>query len=263
MTCKDLIVNGIARIVGKIYSTGGFVGNLTGNCSGSSSSCTGTAENAKKVNNLTVQTAVPANAVFTDTKAASSLTCTSGTYGGSSATTSVQGALNNLTSGLNGKVSKPTVSNIVFYGGQSGTLRLYPTGFTGYDCPYSANCITEEISGYIHRKYVINITIPTGKTYPASKAAYINIYDFPDYALGGPNTIVSITASRKMVDDDSDAGGFEYGVKAYSFNHNSSGTTYPTNYNVLNLYIYNRNSSTVWPAGSGFIITIDSYVKNA
>lgn len=43
---------------------------------------------------------VPSNAVFTDTKAASSLTCTSANYGGSSVTTSVQTALNNLSSSL-------------------------------------------------------------------------------------------------------------------------------------------------------------------
>lgn len=71
---KDLIVAGTARIVGKLYVNGGIVGNLTGNVtgnvSGSSGSCTGnaaTATNASKVNNLTVQTAVPANAKFTDT----------------------------------------------------------------------------------------------------------------------------------------------------------------------------------------------------
>lgn len=109
MTCKDLIVNGIARIVGKIYSAGGFVGNLTGNCSGSSGSCTGTAENAKTVNNLTVQTAVPANAVFTDTKEANSLTCTSAKYGGSSNTTNLQTALSNLAGALPSSI--PTASS--------------------------------------------------------------------------------------------------------------------------------------------------------
>ena len=31
---KDLIVNGIARIVGKVYASGGFVGNLEGNVTG-------------------------------------------------------------------------------------------------------------------------------------------------------------------------------------------------------------------------------------
>ena len=34
MILKDLIVNGIARIVGKIYASGGFVGNLEGNVTG-------------------------------------------------------------------------------------------------------------------------------------------------------------------------------------------------------------------------------------
>ena len=47
---KDLIVNGAARVIGKVYSSGGFVGNLTGNVtgnvSGSSGSCTGTADKA-------------------------------------------------------------------------------------------------------------------------------------------------------------------------------------------------------------------------
>lgn len=49
---KDLIVNGVARIVGKVYSSGGFIGNLTGNvtgnCSGSSGSCTGNSASATK-----------------------------------------------------------------------------------------------------------------------------------------------------------------------------------------------------------------------
>lgn len=30
---KDLVINGIARIVGKVYSAGGFVGNLEGTAS--------------------------------------------------------------------------------------------------------------------------------------------------------------------------------------------------------------------------------------
>ena len=34
MILKDLIVNGIARIVGKVYASGGFVGNLEGNVTG-------------------------------------------------------------------------------------------------------------------------------------------------------------------------------------------------------------------------------------
>ena len=42
---KDLIVNGAARIIGKTYSSE-FVGNLTGNVSGSSGSCTGNAKTA-------------------------------------------------------------------------------------------------------------------------------------------------------------------------------------------------------------------------
>lgn len=51
----------------------------------------------------TIEKSVPANAVFTDTKAASSLTCTSANYGGSSATTSVQTALNNLSTAVGTK----------------------------------------------------------------------------------------------------------------------------------------------------------------
>ena len=59
MILKDLIVNGIARIVGKVYASGGFVGNLEGNvngklngsCTGSSGSCTGNAATATKANN--------------------------------------------------------------------------------------------------------------------------------------------------------------------------------------------------------------------
>ena len=38
---KDLIVNGVARIVGKVYSSGGFVGNLSGKAD-----TAGTADNA-------------------------------------------------------------------------------------------------------------------------------------------------------------------------------------------------------------------------
>lgn len=40
---KDLIVNGTARIIGKVYSSGGFVGNLEG-----------TANNANKIGNRTI-----------------------------------------------------------------------------------------------------------------------------------------------------------------------------------------------------------------
>lgn len=64
---KDLIVNGSARVIGKLYSNG-FVGNLEG-----------TASNASKVNNLTVQTAVPANAKFTDTTYSSKAAASGGT----------------------------------------------------------------------------------------------------------------------------------------------------------------------------------------
>lgn len=56
--------------------------------------------NAATVNNLTVNTAVPSGAVFTDTKDAASLTCTSAKYGGSTNTTSVQIALNNLSAAI-------------------------------------------------------------------------------------------------------------------------------------------------------------------
>lgn len=44
----------------------------------------------------TINTSVPANAVFTDTKDAANLTCTSAQYCGSANTTSVQTALNNI-----------------------------------------------------------------------------------------------------------------------------------------------------------------------
>ena len=50
---KDLIVNGASRFIGKIYAPGGIEG---------------TASNALKVNNHTVDKDVPSNAVFTDTK---------------------------------------------------------------------------------------------------------------------------------------------------------------------------------------------------
>ena len=55
---KDLTVTGNARVVGKIY---------------------GTTTNAEKVNNLTVQTAVPENAVFTDTTYESKAAASGGT----------------------------------------------------------------------------------------------------------------------------------------------------------------------------------------
>ena len=64
---KDLIVNGVARIVGKVYSSGGFVGNLEG-----------TATNASKV--------------------ANSLTFGSKTFNGSTAQTVTAGDLGALTS---------------------------------------------------------------------------------------------------------------------------------------------------------------------
>ena len=61
MILKDLIVNGIARIVGKVYASGGFVGNLEGNVNGNvtgnaatatkANSCTGNAATATKANN--------------------------------------------------------------------------------------------------------------------------------------------------------------------------------------------------------------------
>ena len=55
---KDTIITGDLRVVGSIY---------------------GTAENAKKVNNLTVETAVPANAKFTDTTYESKAAASGGT----------------------------------------------------------------------------------------------------------------------------------------------------------------------------------------
>ena len=53
---KDLIVNGVSRFIGKVYSTGGFVGDLEG-----------IASNALKVNGHTVNVDVPSDAKFTDT----------------------------------------------------------------------------------------------------------------------------------------------------------------------------------------------------
>jgi hypothetical protein len=58
---KDLLVNGDARVVGKIYGTAT------------------NADNANKVNNLTVQTAVPQNAKFTDTTYESKAAASGGT----------------------------------------------------------------------------------------------------------------------------------------------------------------------------------------
>lgn len=37
---KDLIVNGAARVIGNVYSSGGFVGNLTGNVTGTADKAT-------------------------------------------------------------------------------------------------------------------------------------------------------------------------------------------------------------------------------
>lgn len=71
-TLGTMVVNGHASFTNGI--SGDLVGNVTGNV-------TGTATNASKVNNLTVQTAVPANAVFTDSTV-STLTLASGSTAG-------------------------------------------------------------------------------------------------------------------------------------------------------------------------------------
>lgn len=57
---RTLDWSGNEVLAGSVTANGGFIGDLTGNAS--------SATNASTVNNLTVQTAVPANAVFTDTK---------------------------------------------------------------------------------------------------------------------------------------------------------------------------------------------------
>ena len=67
---NDLIVNGVARIVGNTYSSGGFIGNLTGNVtgnvSGSSGSCTGnsaTATNSSQLGGLSASTSATASTI--------------------------------------------------------------------------------------------------------------------------------------------------------------------------------------------------------
>lgn len=66
---RTLDWNGNEVLAGSVTATGGFVGDLTGNAS--------SATNASTVNNLTVQTAVPSGAVFTDTKNTAGSTDTS------------------------------------------------------------------------------------------------------------------------------------------------------------------------------------------
>lgn len=54
---KDLIVNGAARVIGKLYASefvGNLTGNVTGNVSGSSESCTGNAATATKLGTSTI-----------------------------------------------------------------------------------------------------------------------------------------------------------------------------------------------------------------
>lgn len=257
MTCKDLIVNGIARIVGKIYSAGGFVGNLTGdvtgNCSGSSSSCTGTAENAKTVNNLTVQTAVPTNAVFTDTKAASSLTCTSGTYGGSSATTSVQGALNNLTSGLNGKVGYGTYTKIT-----PTVTCTYGNNYTSASVE-GAYFVSNEIYGYEHYHTIIKLTPNNPWVYAKSGTFTITL---PTGLLGyktpatGEWTTVGIT---RYCPSGVDHSGLEC---AYYLDAPNASQTNPALYTLV-FRGYNRNSGTSWSVGGYFYFMIDYYRKSS
>ena len=110
---KDTIITGDLRVVGSIY---------------------GTAENAKKVNNLTVETAVPANAKFTDTTYESKAAASGGTAV-SLVTTGEKYTWNNkqnaLVSGTNIKSvngnSLLGSGNITISGGASIT-DIYPIG---------------------------------------------------------------------------------------------------------------------------------------
>lgn len=70
--------------------------------------------NADTVNSHSVDKDVPSDAVFTDTKDASSLTCTSKVYGSGSSTTSVQTALDNIVTALE---SKQNINDSVYVDG--------------------------------------------------------------------------------------------------------------------------------------------------
>lgn len=74
---KDLIVNGVSRFVGKVYSSGGFVGNLTGIADKAEALTTDAGNMYKPVYvfngklqecQYTINKSVPSTAVFSDTK---------------------------------------------------------------------------------------------------------------------------------------------------------------------------------------------------
>lgn len=140
-----------------------------------------------------------------------------------------------------GKIETPSFNYYTYYNTGTWTTTKSAILFTSY-----------EISGYVHRKYIITIT--SSGSLSASKSGYLRVYDFPENVLKGTNTYLSVTFARVLVGTDS--GGLEY---AYKVDKNASSSL---NNTVLEVRFYNRNSSTAWGAGDSYVITVDSYVKS-
>lgn len=109
---KNLIVTGSTRLIGKVYAPGGIEG---------------TASNASKVNNHTVDKDVPSNAVFTDTTSLSSMTGTLGVNHGGTGKTTGQEAANYFINELSTGSSDPTDNDyyIAQYAGGGTTTTSY------------------------------------------------------------------------------------------------------------------------------------------
>lgn len=129
---KDLIVNGASRFIGKIYAPGGIEG---------------TASNALKVNNHTVDKDVPSNAVFTDTKDWNSITgkptfatvATSGSYNDLSNKPTIPSAVTEST--VSGWGFTKNTSNLTL-GETSTTAYRGDRGKTAYDHSQSTHAPT-------------------------------------------------------------------------------------------------------------------------
>ena len=141
-----------------------FIGNLTGNAS--------SATNASKVNNHTVNSDVPANAVFTDTVALGSMTGTLGLDHGGTGATSAAAARTNL--GLDS-----TYTHAVTNKGSAFSSNLYK--------------ITTNSEGHVTAASTVSKNDITSLGIPAQDTTYSNM-SFEEASAGTATTARSISA---------------------------------------------------------------------
>lgn len=146
---KDLIVTGSSRLIGKVYAPGGIEG---------------TASNALKVNNHTVDKDVPSNALFTDTTNLASMTGTLGVDHGGTGKTTGNDAANYFINQLSTGSSDPTDTDyyVAQYAGGGTTTTTY------HRRPMSA--LWNYIKGKINTVLGLNADTYGGNAASATKA---------------------------------------------------------------------------------------------